>query len=90
MVTVDNSNKEEQIEMACVTQAQELRRPDRAIIKCTHRDEHVEELVNHYALMNLKYTVIIDPKYTEAIDIDLVLGEEVLDGLLCPYFVKTK
>jgi hypothetical protein len=40
--------------------------------------------------MKLKYTVIVDPKYHEVIDIDLVLGEEVLDGLLCPYFVKTK
>lgn len=82
---MSDDNKEQQLEMSEVMQVQELRRPDRAIIKCSHRDNHVEEFVQWYGSMKLKYTVVIDPKYSQKIEIDLVLGDEVLDQLECPY-----
>lgn len=66
------------------TQMVEMRSPDKAIIKCHHRDDYVEEFVQWYSHKKLKYEVQIDENRND-IEVDLLLGDELLDRLGCPH-----
>lgn len=59
------------------------KRPNVAIIRCRERDNHVEEFVNHYAMMSLSTEVVISDTQLQ-IEVHLMLDDEELDVLTCP------
>jgi hypothetical protein len=49
-------------------------------------DEHVIMLKEHYDAMKLPYTIIVEKETPDkAIDIQLYLGDELIDNLGCPH-----